>query len=380
MKKFSTLFFILTISVTLGLSQGDVVIQEILYNPAPGDAKKIAFKNISSSTLDVSNWCLCNRPAYEEIVSTSFTVKGTVNPMAFAPGEVLVLEVNAGSFYNQLDNASELALYHRAAGCGGYNTAANLEDYVAWGVDPTTHGTRGAVAVSAGLWPNENDFTSAASQGESMQYDGTNTGGGNLTTSADFFNALPSALLPVELIDFRLEANSKSIKLLWSTASETNNDYFEIERSRNGLEYEPIDRIQGAGNSIEIQHYEYFDYEIVLDELVFYRLKQVDYDGEYSYSSVRIVQSEIPLSDIEVYPNPIESDGCFMLRFNLKEEREVLINLYDTRGNRIYAAIENLPEGNNEIPSEILNLSTGIYFLRVGDESRTYFKYPILVK
>lgn len=84
--------------------------------------------------------------------------------------------------------------------------------------------------------------------------------------------------LPVELIEFNGRYYNTGIKLYWSTASETNNDRFEILKSYDGFNYFKLTSITGRGNSNEIVEYEYVDYD-VCDTIVYYKLKQIDYDG-----------------------------------------------------------------------------------------------------
>lgn len=98
----------------------------------------------------------------------------------------------------------------------------------------------------------------------------------------------PCPILPVELIGFDAICASDEISLLWQTASEINNDYFEVQYSQDGYNYEPISTIDGAGNSFGLIEYEYH----VVDRSLFkgyFRLKQVDYNGAFEYSPVKYV-------------------------------------------------------------------------------------------
>jgi hypothetical protein len=89
-----------------------------------------------------------------------------------------------------------------------------------------------------------------------------------------------AAPLPVELIDFIGEYYNNGIKLYWSTASEINNDYFVLSKSFDGTNYQALTRIRGRGNSNSLTEYIYVDYD-VCDTIVYYKIKQVDYDGNY---------------------------------------------------------------------------------------------------
>lgn len=87
-------------------------------------------------------------------------------------------------------------------------------------------------------------------------------------------------ILPVDLIQFNGDYYNAGIKVYWSTASEINNDYFDLLKSFDGINYFKLATIRGKGNSNSISNYEYIDYE-VCDTIVYYKLKQVDYDGIY---------------------------------------------------------------------------------------------------
>tara|TARA_B110000967_G_C18855239_1_gene546846 strand:+ start:778 stop:1566 length:789 start_codon:yes stop_codon:yes gene_type:complete len=109
------------------------------------------------------------------------------------------------------------------------------------------------------------------------------SGGGYQWNHACAFNIT----LPVDLISFEAEREEDNIKLNWSTASEENNDYFEIQKSYDGEVFTPIGYVDGAGNSNEVLDYSYTDSET---NKAYYRLKQLDYDGEFEYSDIVVVK------------------------------------------------------------------------------------------
>ncbi|RLD59051.1 MAG: hypothetical protein DRJ01_11810, partial [Bacteroidetes bacterium] len=91
--------------------------------------------------------------------------------------------------------------------------------------------------------------------------------------------------LPIELFSFKAERVSSQVVLRWETASEYNNDYFTIERSTNAIDFNPIEKVEGAGNSNNILNYEVTDIN-PFSGTSYYRLKQTDFDGKYSYSYI----------------------------------------------------------------------------------------------
>lgn len=97
--------------------------------------------------------------------------------------------------------------------------------------------------------------------------------------------------LPIELIDFEVFASESNVEFNWSTASEINNDYFTIEESYDGVNWVEVSKINGAGNSSSIKEYSY-NYDKSIDDIIYYRLKQTDYNGTTSYSKIVIIQGD----------------------------------------------------------------------------------------
>ncbi|MCB9364818.1 MAG: T9SS type A sorting domain-containing protein [Flavobacteriales bacterium] len=110
--------------------------------------------------------------------------------------------------------------------------------------------------------------------------------------------------LPIDLISFDGKLNEDQVDLTWITSSEINNDYFTIERSKDGFEWEVINKIKGAGNSNTTLKYVYID-KNPLKGISYYRLKQTDFNGDYSYSETVTVQL-VNKEDILIYPNPVK--------------------------------------------------------------------------
>lgn len=103
------------------------------------------------------------------------------------------------------------------------------------------------------------------------------------TTNIQIINA---TILPVELVYFNGRVLGSDVKLEWKTLTEINNDYFEIYGSRDGVDFEYIDRIKGSGNSTTTKIYQFTDKNRQINDYYYYKLKQVDYDGEFKYSDI----------------------------------------------------------------------------------------------
>ncbi len=119
--------------------------------------------------------------------------------------------------------------------------------------------------------------------------------------------AYDASALPVDLMYISAKNTGTGAEILWATAMEENNSHFDIERSIDGSSFNKIDEVSGNGNSMNIIEYQYLDYLTpTQDDPVYYRLKQVDFDGQFEYSPVVYVISGIE-DEANIYPNPAVS-------------------------------------------------------------------------
>ncbi|MFM7022647.1 MAG: T9SS type A sorting domain-containing protein [Flavobacteriales bacterium] len=161
--------------------------------------------------------------------------------------------------------------------------------------------------------------------------------------------------LPIELLSFDVVCKNNTLEFTWSTASEINNDYFTIERSEDGQNWNILLTAKGAGNSNQVLFYTATDPEPA-QGIYYYRLKQNDFDGRFEYSGL-IASNCGEITDINVFPNP--GKGYFHLNYSEKKDQVMAIEVYDAMGQKIYF--------NKEMISEI-DLSSqaeGIYFIKI---------------
>ena len=163
-----------------------------------------------------------------------------------------------------------------------------------------------------------------------------------------------NAPLPIELTSFNARVNTQSnVDLTWTTATEINNDYFTIERTADGENWTSIAKEPGAGNSNSSIDYATTDTD-PLQGVSYYRLKQTDYDGAYSYSEIRQVEIS-PWNDLSVYPNPTTTN------FSVEGlEQKVRATLYSSCGQKVRTLWIN---PNEEI--DVSAMDAGIYYLNV---------------
>lgn len=170
-----------------------------------------------------------------------------------------------------------------------------------------------------------------------------------------------SAPLPIELLDFNAKALDKKVKLNWTTATETNNDFFSLERSADGSAFREIAIIPGQGTTTAVHHYEHFDLN-PQPGLNYYRLKQTDFDGKYSFSKVVSAEFRNGYS-FRVYPSvvndviTVEKDGNHKEAINIK--------IHDLLG-RTYESL-NFSAEIRSVQLPLMQLAPGTYFLTLND-------------
>ena len=189
----------------------------------------------------------------------------------------------------------------------------------------------------------------------------TNTVSFSGLTSFSYFGARDQddgGNLPIDLISFSGRLDNNQVELIWQTASELNNDYFIIERSANGIDFEKIGTQKGSGNSNSILSYSFID-DNPLQGIGYYRLKQVDFDGSFDYSKVILVENFS--TEVKLWPNPANSNW---IHIALTENNQpTSMSIFDVQGRKILELY--IDNSRREYKMDISELSNGIYFLRI---------------
>lgn len=170
--------------------------------------------------------------------------------------------------------------------------------------------------------------------------------------------------VPVELISFKGIVEGNEIVLSWITASELNNQGFFIEKSFDKINWETIGFVNGHGTTTKYSSYIFVDIQLI-NEQIYYRLKQVDYNGSFTYS--KIVYITFPIIDFSLlqnFPNPANPSTC--ISFSLPIKTKVEINLFSISGELVKEILnEEKDKGRYNVNINLSYLASGIYFYRM---------------
>jgi hypothetical protein len=190
-------------------------------------------------------------------------------------------------------------------------------------------------------------------------------------------------IVPVELLAFTASVKNSEVELLWSTASELNNMGFEIERSIDGQDnFVTVGFVEGKGSSTEINYYSFTDNPQVSGvNQLYYRLKQIDFDGTFSYSHVVNVSYDVFAEFVlgQNYPNPFNPST--RINYFVPKESFVSIKVYDFLGGEVTTLLnETKSTGSYEIVFDASNLPSGTYFYTLIADNYSTTKKMIIIK
>jgi hypothetical protein len=182
--------------------------------------------------------------------------------------------------------------------------------------------------------------------------------------------AQPNVVLDVALKSFDALPLSNQVFLNWVTASEANNAFFVIERSKDGIHFEALAEVKGMGNSEVPIYYDFVD-ESPLAAFSFYRLKQIDKSGSFSYGPVLKVYS-LHANLVHYYDS--KQAKKWALEFDAPQATEVEIKLYNKRNELVFSENRRLDKGMQLIPLDINHLKKGRYRLELKSPQSEYQK------
>ncbi|HXP52905.1 MAG TPA: T9SS type A sorting domain-containing protein, partial [Bacteroidia bacterium] len=184
-------------------------------------------------------------------------------------------------------------------------------------------------------------------------------------------SAGPVSVLPIKLLSFDAIYNQSNgvVDLTWETATEVNNKEFTIEKSKDGIDWVYVTSQPGAGNSTTNRYYSAVDEQPYLG-VSYYRLKQTDFDGHYTYSNIAPVSIDEILTRMLVIPNP--ANNSVAVSFNCNTPGTGEMNVYDCTGRMVYSKELTTLKGINSILFNVSEYSNGVYFITVNTAQNQY--------
>ena len=166
-------------------------------------------------------------------------------------------------------------------------------------------------------------------------------------------------LLPIGLLSFSAEKNKSTVDIKWNTASEINNDYFTVERSKDAIHFSTLVNVPGSGNSNSEKNYAAKD-NSPYNGISYYRLKQTDFDGKFEYSDIVAVDFLTDEYGISIYPNPSTNELTIEISGN-----KVLVNfeIINSIGVVVYQGILN-----QKMTIQTSSFAAGIYVIKFAND------------
>lgn len=255
--------------------------------------------------------------------------------------------------------------------------------------DPSTSGTwtdlTSDAAWSSGGWTWVNAFVDLSDYNEAGVYlafvytSSTNSGAKAWEIDSAYVRA--EGIIPVELTSFNAVSGQDEILLKWSTASETNNQGFEVQRSTDETNWSKLAFVEGNGTVNSTSNYSYTDKKVSDTETYFYRLKQVDMDGTFEYSSVVEVDAQTPTEFklSQNYPNPFNPSTT--IEFALPQASNVDLTVYNSIGEEVVNLVnQNMEAGFHTVNFNASELNSGIYVYRLQAGDFISIRKMILMK
>jgi len=258
----------------------------------------------------------------------------------------------------------------------------NAAGWLSWNVPPALYAEykcTGAGSATAGRV----NWSSQLSDSVANTYTLANIFGKNAKTPSFGYDWLPSSsapIVPVEMAAFTASVSNENVTLNWSTATETNNKGFSIERKVDNGEFASIKFINGKGTTSDRTNYTYTDKKVPSGNIT-YRLKQVDLDGTSKYTDKLTVKVTAPavFALEQNYPNPF--NPVTVIKFSVPVDGMVNLTVYNLLGERVATLINSVVKaGVHEVNFDATRLSSGVYFYRIDAGKFSSSKKMMLLK
>ncbi|MDP2384915.1 MAG: lamin tail domain-containing protein [Bacteroidota bacterium] len=371
--------------------KAQVFINEIMVNPSgandganmPNTAEWIEFYNGSGSPVNIGCWFFSDGDFAVTFPLGATIPAGGFYTVASAAGSGLSPNLNwatcgcttnnpgsngslSGNQVGIFTNGSEQILL--------YNNSGVIQDAIIWGGGQLTTALTLTISAVGSCGSQTVTIPSAAASYENI---GSHSDGvvkernndGSLTwqnsATSTFGASNGGVVMPVELLSFIAVLRKEQVEISWSTSAETNSNYFMLEYSINGESFFELKRVEAMGNSNTVVNYKVID--SFSETRRYYRLKQVDYNGNHTYSGILPVENNLESIDFVVFPNPTESGE---LTIKVEDSQETKFEVYNALGKLVV-------QGIISSTTYLLNLSStnkGVYVIRLINDKGILFK------
>ena len=176
--------------------------------------------------------------------------------------------------------------------------------------------------------------------------------------------------LPITFVDFAAEVKNKEVVLSWQTLTEKNSDYFTVEKSVDGIQFNTLAKVPASGNSTTLRNYNAVDVP-ESNNIIYYRLKQTDFNGATEYFKVIAVPFTQISDEVSVFPNPTKADVIHISKISTSISSFAITNEY---GEQVFYS-----NGGNVSDINLKGFNPGVYYLNVLSEDKTIQKKIVVV-
>jgi hypothetical protein len=374
-------------SKAIAVSGGKVYITGSTFNVTSGIATAGSFQAATNNTTTALPYVAEFNPA---LAGAAQLVWGTYygGEKSAGIGQGIAVDASANVYvtgYVGANDTMATAGAYQTANAGGndvfvgmFNPSLSGSAQLVWGTfygGPNTDAGQ-AIALDASNNVFIAGYTTSASGIATAGTYRTTYGG----TQDGFVAEFGCTVLPIQLVNFSGYNNGSENVLQWQTATEIDNSYFTLEHASNAIDFTPFATVKGAGNSDHVIDYSAIDY-LPPAATTYYRLKQTDYDGNSTYSSIIAINSSATANGLNIeniYPNP--SNGNFQYVIDCNQAEPVIVNVIDVLGRIIYSQNVSINEGQNSLHLDVSFLNKGAYLLEVEttDETQKNVKQLLL--